>query len=169
MSRADLYAESFTGTIWSSSPCRTSVGTSNLARSPVKSVSENASMQPHGAFLRIRGQLRRPGQEHGLRDVAAALFRSRRGALQAGCDILIRDDGGRGAVPRRLVRVPVLPGDAGQRAMDLAPITGGGPFIDRGADQRVPERHPRLNRDDVLRYRGIGVAGSQAKQGGGPP
>src|SRR5947199_5721114 len=33
------------GTIWSSSPCRISVGTSNFLRSSVKSVSENALMQ----------------------------------------------------------------------------------------------------------------------------
>ena len=33
------------GTIWSSSPCRISVGTSNFFRSSVVSVSENALMQ----------------------------------------------------------------------------------------------------------------------------
>ncbi len=36
--------ESSTGTIWSSSPCRSSVGTSIFLRSSVKSVSENALM-----------------------------------------------------------------------------------------------------------------------------
>src|SRR6266571_40424 len=40
MSLADFLAESLTGTIWSSSPCRTRVGTSNFWRSSVKSVSE---------------------------------------------------------------------------------------------------------------------------------
>src|SRR5215467_2747596 len=38
----DNNAESAMGTIWSSSPCSTSVGTSNFFRSSVKSVSENA-------------------------------------------------------------------------------------------------------------------------------
>ena len=42
--RADFSAESFAGTIWSSSPRKTNVGTSNFLRSSVKSVSENASM-----------------------------------------------------------------------------------------------------------------------------
>ena len=44
MSRADFFAESLTGTSWSSSPCMTRVGTSNFLRSSVKSVSENALM-----------------------------------------------------------------------------------------------------------------------------
>ena len=43
-------AEAPIGTIWSSSPCMTSVGTSNFFRSSVKSVSENALMQSR-AFL----------------------------------------------------------------------------------------------------------------------
>src|SRR5216684_918987 len=38
-------AESAMGTIWSSSPWRTNVGTSNFFRSSVRSVSENALMQ----------------------------------------------------------------------------------------------------------------------------
>ena len=85
--------------------------------------------EPHGALLRIRGQLRRPAQEHGLRGVAAALSGSRGGTLQAGCDVLVWDDGGRGAVPRCLVRAPVLPGDARQRVVDLAPVAGPGPLF----------------------------------------
>jgi hypothetical protein len=39
---ADGIAEFETGTIWSSSPCMTSVGTSIVLRSSVKSVSEKA-------------------------------------------------------------------------------------------------------------------------------
>src|SRR5439155_10418411 len=38
-------AESAIGTIWSSSPCRIRVGTSNFLRSSVRSVSENALIQ----------------------------------------------------------------------------------------------------------------------------
>ena len=38
-------AEAPMGTIWSSSPCMMSVGTSNFLRSSVRSVSENALMQ----------------------------------------------------------------------------------------------------------------------------
>ena len=41
----DNIAEAPIGTIWSSSPCITNVGTSIFLRSPVKSVSENALMQ----------------------------------------------------------------------------------------------------------------------------
>ena len=44
MSLADFFDESLIGTIWSSSPCMTSVGTSNFLRSSVKSVSENATL-----------------------------------------------------------------------------------------------------------------------------
>src|SRR5882762_3972699 len=44
MSLADLFPEILIGTIWSSSPCMTSVGTSNFLRSSWKSVSENALM-----------------------------------------------------------------------------------------------------------------------------
>ncbi|MNF16207.1 hypothetical protein D3C80_2191310 [compost metagenome] len=42
---ADSRAESAIGTIWSSSPCRTRVGTLMAFRSSVKSVSEKALMQ----------------------------------------------------------------------------------------------------------------------------
>ena len=41
----DSSAEAAIGTIWSSSPCRISVGTSIFLRSSVRSVSENALMQ----------------------------------------------------------------------------------------------------------------------------
>src|SRR5262249_60571340 len=50
MSLADFLAESLTGTIWSSSPCSTSVGTSNFLRSAVKSVSENALTLSYAFF-----------------------------------------------------------------------------------------------------------------------
>ncbi|MNF11100.1 hypothetical protein D3C80_2122310 [compost metagenome] len=43
-SLADFRAESAIGTIWSSSPCRTSVGTVIAFKSSVWSVSENALM-----------------------------------------------------------------------------------------------------------------------------
>src|SRR4029078_12143864 len=43
----DSMAEAAMGTIWSSSPCRISVGTSNFFRSSVVSVSENALMQKY--------------------------------------------------------------------------------------------------------------------------
>src|SRR5882724_7676683 len=46
---ADSRAESAIGTIWSSSPCRTSAGTSIFLRSSVRSVSENALMQKYEA------------------------------------------------------------------------------------------------------------------------
>src|SRR4029077_10997276 len=46
---AESRAESAIGTIWSSSPCRTSVGTSIFLRSSVRSVSENALMQKYEA------------------------------------------------------------------------------------------------------------------------
>ena len=41
------------GTIWSSSPCRISEGTSNFARSAVKSVSEKALMQSKAFFAPV--------------------------------------------------------------------------------------------------------------------
>jgi hypothetical protein len=41
----DRIAEAPIGTIWSSAPWRMSVGTSTLARSAVRSVSENAVIQ----------------------------------------------------------------------------------------------------------------------------
>src|SRR5262249_32555547 len=47
---AERGPESANGTIWSSSPCRISVGTSIAFRSSVKSVSENALMQSYCAF-----------------------------------------------------------------------------------------------------------------------
>ena len=47
---AESSAEAPIGTIWSSSPCRISVGTSNFFRSSVKSVSENALMQSYDAL-----------------------------------------------------------------------------------------------------------------------
>src|SRR6266850_5736219 len=46
---AESSAESAIGTIWSSSPCRISVGTSIFLRSSVRSVSENALMQKYEA------------------------------------------------------------------------------------------------------------------------
>ena len=46
-SLADISAEAPIGTIWSSSPWRMSVGTSNRFRSSVKSVSEKALMQSY--------------------------------------------------------------------------------------------------------------------------
>jgi len=45
----DSRAESAIGTIWSSSPCRISVGTSIFFRSSVRSVSENALTQKYDA------------------------------------------------------------------------------------------------------------------------
>src|SRR5882724_7633579 len=54
MSLADFLAESFTGTIWSSSPCMTRVGTSIFLRSSVKSVSEKALMWTAPAFVDTR-------------------------------------------------------------------------------------------------------------------
>ena len=51
ISFADFFAESLTGTIWSSSPCMTRVGISNFLRSSVKSVSEKALMLSY-PFLR---------------------------------------------------------------------------------------------------------------------
>jgi hypothetical protein len=38
----DNIADAAIGTIWSSSPCKISVGTSNFAKSSVRSVSQNA-------------------------------------------------------------------------------------------------------------------------------
>jgi hypothetical protein len=125
--------------------------------------------QPHGPVLRLRRQLRRPGQERGLRDEAAAPFRPPGGGFKFGRDSLVRDDGSRGAVPRRLVRVAVPASNGRQGVVDPAPIARPGTLIDRGADQRVPERHPRIKRHDVLRYRGIGGIGCQAKQRCCPP
>ena len=83
--------------------------------------------------------------------------------------LLVRDDGSRGAVPRRLVRVAVPAGNDRQGLVDPAPIAWPGPLIDRGADQRVPELHPRIKRHYALRNRGIGSLGSQVKQCGCPP
>ncbi len=86
--------------------------------------------QPYGTLLRIRGQLRRPGQERGLDGVAAALLRPRSGVFQVYCGVLVGDDAGRRAVPRRLVQVPVEPGDDRQCVVDPAPVAGPGPLID---------------------------------------
>src|SRR5512132_3301565 len=50
MTAAVFLAEFFTGTIWSSSPCRTRVGTLIFLRSSVKSVSENALILSYAFF-----------------------------------------------------------------------------------------------------------------------
>ena len=78
--------------------------------------------QPPRTILRVRGQLRRPGQERGLRDIAAAPFGPRGGTFQVGRDALVRDDGRRRAVPRGLIRVAVIGADARPGIVDPAPV-----------------------------------------------
>lgn len=125
--------------------------------------------EPHGTAPRVWGQLCRPGQEGGLRGVAAAAFSPRGGAFKVGRDVRVRDDRGRGVMPCRLIRVPVLAGDTGQGVMNGTPVTWPGTVVDRGADEGMPEGHPRLHRDDVLRYGRLGVLWSEAEPGSGPP
>jgi hypothetical protein len=69
MSRADFFAESFTGTIWSSSPCRTRVGTSNFFKSSVWSVAENALMLSKALFEARLYALQRELIERPLGDI----------------------------------------------------------------------------------------------------
>src|SRR5690242_21427583 len=65
----DSIADAPIGTIWSSSPCRISVGTSNFFRSSVRSVSENALMQKYEAGMPAiipcsQNELRTRSEEH---------------------------------------------------------------------------------------------------------
>ena len=125
--------------------------------------------EPHGTAPRIRGKVGRPGQERGLCDVAAAPFRARGRAVEVSRDILVGQHAGRGAVPRCLVRVAALPGDARQGLVHPATVARPCPLVDRGTDERVPERHSRVNRHDVLSHGRIGGVRLQAQQRGRPP
>ncbi|HYS31020.1 MAG TPA: hypothetical protein VEM58_02055 [Streptosporangiaceae bacterium] len=88
------------------------------------------------------GQLGCPGQQSARRRVSAARPGAAGGAVELGCNSLVRADRGRGEVPCPAVGVPPGIHFGRERLVGAAPVRRGRPGVHRGPDQRMAE--PRL-------------------------
>ena len=115
-----------------------------------------------------RAELSRAAQQGGGGAVATSLTGAPRAPLQDGGDFLVPADRRRRQVPRPPVTVVLRVRGGGERRMRCPPIGRSRPAVDRGADERVPERDGRPQDHEPGSFGGRRRFGLDPQDRGGP-
>ena len=111
--------------------------------------------RPGGATRGVERQRGRALEEGGGRGESAARLRARRGTLELRGDVLVGHRRRLRAVPGAAIRVGLGIGRLGERAMDLAPLLGGGCPVDRRANERMAEDDAGREREQAAPTRRV--------------
>ena len=117
-------------------------------------LSLGGSQRPAPAPLRIRGELHRTLQKRRGRGEPTARLSPAGRPLQLACHVLVRSWRRKRQVPGATVWVSVGIGGVGQGEVHRPAILGGGPGVDGGSDERMPELHTHPDFDQLFGVRG---------------
>jgi hypothetical protein len=137
-----------------------------VAGQPLESRRAQRSLRPQPS---IRRQLHGALEERSGRGKTAARSRAVCGALEVRCHVLVRGERGIGAMPRAAVGVELAIDGVRERPMHRPSLLGERGAVNRGAQQRMAERHARVDRDQLGRLCGRSSIGRETDRCGGSP